>query len=75
MLRHGLATHNPFQPTMRPWCARCQDEVDVDVDAHHDNTQLLYRETCRRCGAIVSSGVYSNVPLVGATRRWLGLGG
>jgi len=77
MLRHGVTSHNPFQPIERPWCRFCQDETDVDVEAVHDNARMMYREICRRCKRIGASGVYDNVPVVGQTfhqeRSWAGL--
>lgn len=81
MLRHGLTgRHNPFQPALRPWCHHCQDETDVDVETHHDNVRVMYREVCRRCHQVVASGVFHNVPLIGARdlvaeRGWAGVQG
>lgn len=47
------------------WCARCGQYVDHETKAAHRDTTYVYKRWCLRCGGVLASGVYDNVPLLG----------
>ena len=56
---------NPFATLGVEWCPRCKMEVDCDTQAEHRGTEYVYKRTCNRCGKVVKSGGFQNVPLIG----------
>lgn len=57
---------NPFGSFSAEYCPRCEMVVDSDTKAHHDGQNLyLYKRWCLRCGKVLKSGRYNNVPLIG----------
>lgn len=61
--RKGIAS--PFTSFGLEWCRRCRMEVDCDTQAAHRGTTYVFKRWCLRCGLVVKSGVFDNVPLLG----------
>lgn len=64
----GHRTLRPFtQPSGQPWCTACQQHVDTEREARFESTVYAHKEWCKRCGAVVSHGVYNQAhdPAVG----------
>jgi hypothetical protein len=62
--RIGLPSATPFASLGLEWCPRCKAEVDTDTDARHQGRTYSFKRWCLRCGHVVNSGVYHNVPIL-----------
>lgn len=52
---------NPFDPIYLieslEWCHCCQMDVDVSVEAAHEDGIDVYRKRCKRCGFVMAHGI------------------
>jgi len=64
----GLASANPFTArgtgSKSDWCPHCRMEVTYRQESHHHGTTYAFKRWCRRCGQVISRGVYDNVPVL-----------
>lgn len=63
--RLGHASANPFTArgtgSRSDWCPHCKCEVTYRQESHHQGTMYAFKRWCRRCGQVISRGVFDNV--------------
>lgn len=63
--RLGRPSATPFAHVGElKYCVTCRQDVDADMQAHHQGVTYSWKMWCRRCGGVIERGIYHNVPLV-----------